>query len=106
MTDLEDLGPLPDVVTVTSAFSRRLPNQMVINELVKAEGIPFEKLATEQPIRVLAYRVLLREYPNRDHTSLWLHAMYVEIDTVEVDPTNGNSPTLSPPSAGIGAASP
>ena len=93
----DELGPLPTMVAVTQAFASRLPSQRVIDMLTKMEpGLDLGELMTQQPSRVMAFRCLLRDYPTRDPNSLWLHAYDVEVDLVEVDPTNGNGqkPTL------------
>jgi hypothetical protein len=100
MTD--DLGPLPDTVTVTQSFIARLPSQRILDLLAKLEpGVKFGELAENQPPRLIAFRALLRDHPGRDPASLWLAAYDVEVALVEVDPTNGSTPTLSPPSAPI-----
>jgi hypothetical protein len=97
-----DLGPLPELVTVTQSFIARLPSQRVLDVLAKLEpGLKFGDLAENQPPRLIAFRALLRDHPGRDPASLWLHAYDVEVALVEVDPTNGSTPTLSPPSAPI-----
>jgi hypothetical protein len=95
-----DLGPLPELVTVTQAFIARLPSQRILDLLAKLEpGSKFGELIENQPPRLIAFRALLRDHPGRDPASLWLHAYDVEVELVEVDPTNGSVPTLSPPSA-------
>jgi hypothetical protein len=95
-----DVGPLPELVTVTQAFIARMPSQRVIDMLKKlAPGVGFGELIEEQPPRVVAFRALLRDHPTRDETSLWLHAYDVEVDIVDVDPTNGSVPTPSLPFA-------
>jgi|SRR5215472_4425704 len=100
MTDLDDTGPLPELVTVTQAFIARLPSQRIIDLLTRLEpGAKFGELAENQPPRLIAFRALLRDHPARDPASLWMHAYDVEVAIVEVDPTNGKSPTPSPPSA-------
>jgi hypothetical protein len=55
-------------------------------------------------MRVVAFRALLRDYPDRDVSSLWLHSYDVEVEIVEPNPTNGNLPTLAPPSGGSGTS--
>jgi hypothetical protein len=101
MTD-QDLGPLPDVISVTQSFVARLPSQRIIDLLSKLEpGVKFGELIESQPPRMIAFRALLRDHPGRDPASLWLHAYDVEVALVEADPTNGSVPTLSPPSAPI-----
>jgi len=98
MTD--DLGPLPDLVTVTQAFIARLPSQRILDLLAQLEpGVKFGELAENQPPRLIAFRALLRDHPGRDPASLWLAAYDIEVAIEEVDPTNGKSPTPSPPFA-------
>jgi hypothetical protein len=104
MTD--ELEALPTVVTVTQDFARRLPTQRVCDVVVAAEGIPFGELVQLQPTRLTAFRALIRDYPTRDTTSLWLHAYDVEVAIAEVDPTNGTSPTPGPPFATTGVSTP
>jgi hypothetical protein len=105
MTD--DLGSLPDTVHVTQSFIARIPSQRILDTLSKLEPhTNFGQLVEQQVPRLIAFRKLLRDFPERDMTSLWLHAYDVEVEVVEVDPTNGSSPTRSPPSATTGTASP
>jgi hypothetical protein len=95
---------LPTTVTVTQSFIARLPSQRIIDLLKKLEpGLSFGQLIEDQPPRMIAFRALLRDYPQRDTTSLWMHAYDVEVAIQEVDPTNGSAPKLSPPSAPITA---
>jgi hypothetical protein len=97
--------PLPSIISVTGAFTRRLPSQRLLDQLAHLEsGIPFGELVQQQPFRVIAFRALLRDYPGRDPGSLWMHAYEVEVEVEEVDPTNGAS--LTPPldSVAIGGA--
>ena len=99
MTDELDLGPLPATVEATQAFMARIPAQRVIDLLARLEpGTALGDLMTDMPSRVTAFRALLRDFPHRDPTSLWLHAYDVEVALVEVDPTNGKQPNHSPPS--------
>ena len=99
--------PLPALVKVTQAFVARLPSQRLLDQLRHCEpGVPFTELAETQPFRIVAFRALVRDYPDRDVTSLWLHAYDVEVDVGDADPTNGKSATLSPPSAATTAAFP
>jgi hypothetical protein len=101
MTD--DGAALPGVIAVTQAFTTRLPSQRLIDDLARLEpDRPFPELAQAQPFRIIAYRKLLADHPDRDKTSLWLHAYDVEVDVVEADPTNGSGPTLTLPSAPTG----
>jgi hypothetical protein len=96
MTD-EDLGPLPDMIEATQAFIARLPSQRIIDLLKRLEpDMNFGELLEQQPPRMIAFRALLRDHPNRDAASLWLHAYDVEVGIVEMDPTNGSVPLLSP----------
>jgi hypothetical protein len=99
--------PLPALVQVTQSFVSRLPSQRVLDQLRHCEpATPFGELAETQPFRIVAFRALMRDFPDRDITSLWLHAYDVEVDIVEADPTNGKSATPSPPSAATTAAFP
>ena len=103
-----DVGALPAVVTVTQAFTSRLPSQRLLDQIKHAEpSYTFGDLASEQPFRIVAFRALMRDFPGRDPTSLWLHAYDVEVDVVETsNPTNGKSSTVSPLSATTGVAFP
>jgi hypothetical protein len=83
---------LPTLVQVSQAFSSRLPSQRVLDMLTRTEGIDFAALAQNQPGRLLAFRALLRDYPERDTASLWLHAYDVEVEIEDVNPTNGKLP--------------
>jgi hypothetical protein len=89
---------LPDLVAVTQAFSARLPSQRVLDLLARAEGgaVDFGELAQSQPFRIVAFRALLRDFPGRDPTSLWMHAYDVEVEVSDVNPTNARSPTPGP----------
>jgi len=94
-----DLGPLPTVIEISTAFASRMPSQRVIDLLKHVEPDQnFSEIAENQPPRLLAFRALLRDHPNRDTTSLWLHAYDCEVALQDVDPTNGKSPTPWPPS--------
>jgi hypothetical protein len=85
--------PLPALVRVSTAFSARLPTQRVMDLLAQAEGgADFGELAQRQPFRIVAFRALLRDFPERDPTSLWLHAYDTEVEVEDVNPTNGKSP--------------
>jgi hypothetical protein len=98
---------LPEVIAVTQAFTTRLPSQRLIDQLARLEmDVPFPELAQNQPFRIIAFRKLLADHPDRDPTSLWMHAYDVEVDVVEADPTRGSEPTLTLPSALTGTASP
>jgi hypothetical protein len=94
------MEPLPELVSVTQAFVARLPAQRVLDVLKRLEpGVKISELMEEQPPRMIAFRVLLKDYPLRDAASLWMHAYDVEVALVEGDPTNGHVPTRSLPSA-------
>jgi hypothetical protein len=98
---------LPTVLSVRQAFTTRLPSQRLIDLLGRLEmDVPFPELAQNQPFRLIAFRRLLELYPDRDPTSLWMHAYDVEVDIDEGDPTNGSEPRLTLPSALTGTASP
>ena len=101
MTDLSQ--PLPTLIRVTEAFASRLPSQRVIDALGKAEPGDFGALMQAQPFRVVAFRALLRDFPERDTTSLWLHAYDVEVEMEPANPTNGKLPTPAPDSVDTGA---
>ena len=95
----DDLGPLPTLVTVSGEFVRRMPSQRTLDELARVDSAPFGELLTNQPSRVMAFRVLMRDHPHRDPSSLWLHAYDVEVEVSDlVDPTAAPSPTASPQS--------
>jgi hypothetical protein len=99
-------APLPTLLSVTDAFNRRIPSQRFLDVLAKVEPAPFAELAQAQPFRLLAFRALMRDFPERDPTTLWLHAYDVEVDIVTVDPTNGSSATPVPPLSATGASGP
>jgi hypothetical protein len=102
MTDV-----LPTVIEVTQAFTQRLPSQRIVDLVGRIEmDVPFPELARTQPFRLIAFRKLLADHPDRDPTSLWMHSYDVEVDVIEADPTPGSEPTLMPPSALTGIASP
>jgi hypothetical protein len=101
-----DLDALPTLVTVTQAFAQRMPSQRVIDAVERAESDSFGPMAQRQPFRIVAFRALLRDFPDRDVTSLWMHAYDVEVAIEEVDPTLNGSPIPGQPSATIGAAGP
>ena len=94
--------PLPLMVTVTHAFSSRLPSQRVLDLIDKLEGVGFVDLVQSQAFRIVAFRALMRDYPNRDAASLWLHAYDVEVDITDADPTNGKSTMPARGFAGFG----
>jgi hypothetical protein len=98
-TDLShepELGPLPREVAVTKAFSERLPSQRIIDVATKADGFTFSELANTQPFRLIAFRALVRDFPLRDPTSLWMHAYDVEVVIQEADPTSPVSSMSEP----------
>jgi hypothetical protein len=106
MTELADMAaaePLPTLVRVTQAFTSRLPSQRVLDLVTRIEGIDFAALATAAPFRIVAFRALLRDFPERDPTSLWMHAYDVEVEVEDANPMNGSSPTLGLDSAVTGA---
>jgi hypothetical protein len=88
---------LPTLVSVTQSFAARMPTQRVIDAVERAESNSFTEMVNRQPFRIVAFRALLRDYPDRDVTSLWLHAYDVEVAIADVDPTNGISPMPGPP---------
>ena len=92
MTDV----PLPTLVTVTTAFSQRMPSQRVQDTITRAEGGNMGELMQAQPFRVVAFRALLKQFPDRDPASMWLFSYDVEVEIVDVDPTLNGSPTLEP----------
>jgi hypothetical protein len=95
--------PLPELVTVSQAFSSRLPSQRVLDMLQKAEGgADFGELAQTQPFRIVAFRALLRDFPDRDPASLWAHAYDVEVEVTDVNPTSASYTTPAPGFADTG----
>jgi hypothetical protein len=102
MTDTSGPVELPSLVTVSDSFSQRLPSQRVLDLITKQEPGGFAELAQSQPFRIVAFRALLRDFPDYDTTALWLHAYDTEVDVVTSDPTNGKSPTLAPGSVASG----
>jgi hypothetical protein len=97
MTEPYDDDPqpveLPLIVTVDEAFSTRLPSQRVLDAILKVEPGGFAEVAEQQAFRVVAFRALLRDFPDYDTSTLWLHAYDVEVQVQTPDPTNGKSPT-------------
>jgi hypothetical protein len=85
--------PLPGFVHVTPAFAARVPSQRVLDLLTGIEGVDVGPLLAHSPGRIIAFRALLRDFPERDPTSLWLHAYDVETELDEPNPTNGSGPT-------------
>src|SRR5215467_13539816 len=92
-------APLPTEIEVTLAFVKRLPTQRLLDSLAHIDPTPFGELQEQRPSQVLAFRTLVRDFPNRDHGSLWLHAYDVEIEIVDVDPTLALGQMPSLPSA-------
>jgi hypothetical protein len=90
LNEPDDGGPLPEVLEATLEFVRRLPSQRMLDALAKLEPEPFGDLQSNQPSRVLAFRTLVRNYPNRDLASLWMHAYECEVQLVDADPTSGS----------------
>jgi len=101
-----DDQPLPTLVTVTQAFSSRMPSQRVQDTVTRIEGGSFGDLIQAQPFRVIAFRKLMADFPGRDTTSLWAHAYDVEVEVKDVDPTSNGSPTPAAPSSGTGVSIP
>jgi len=99
--------PLPTLVKVSQSFVQRLPSQRLLDEIRHCEpAATFGELAETQPFRIVAFRALVRDFPGRDTTSLWLHAYDVEVDVSEADPTNGKPATTWPRSATTGVVFP
>jgi hypothetical protein len=94
-----DLGPLPSTIRTSLSFVTRLPAQRVLDLLAKLDPTPFGELQASQPSRVVAFRLLLRDHPHRDPSSLWLAAYDVEVELADADPTSELAPTPWPPSA-------
>jgi hypothetical protein len=101
MSEADANEPLPGFVSVTQAFTSRMPTQRVQDTITRIEGGTFGDLIQAQPFRVVAFRALLRDFPGRDETSLWMHSYDVEVEINEPDPTNGNAPT--PPLSSVGS---
>lgn len=93
---------LPSVVTVTQSFASRLPTQRVIDVVERTEGA-FADVVQRQPMRVVAFRALLRDHPGYDITAVWMHSYDVEVEIEAADPTNSNGQTPAPPSVTFGA---
>jgi hypothetical protein len=109
MTDLNGdaaTAALPTLVSVTMDFNRRLPAQRLLDLLARIEPAPFPQLSEAQPFRLVAFRALMRDYPLRDPTSLWMHAYDCEVQIVDEDPTLPPPPTPEPLSAATTAAFP
>ena len=106
MTDLPDPVPpaLPALVAVTAAFAERVPTQRIIDAVERVEGDRFGLVIQRQPFRVVAFRALMRDFPDYDLAALWLHAYDVEVDVTPADPTSPPLPTPEPHSNGTGAS--
>jgi hypothetical protein len=91
--------PLPLEVNCTIAFVRRIPTQRLLDTLARIDPTPFGELQDQKPSQVLAFRWLVREFPARDATSLWMHAYDVEIALEDTDPTLALGQMPSLPSA-------
>lgn len=90
---------LPPTVKVTAEFMQRIPAQRVLDILEKVEpgsGEAFGVALQHQPTRVIAFRALLKDFPDYDPSALWLHAYDVEVELQAENPTNGTSPTPAP----------
>jgi len=90
---------LPITVKVTAEFMQRSPSQRVLDLLEKVEpgsGEAFGVALQHQPTRVIAFRALLKDFPEYDTSALWLHAYDVEVELQAENPTNGKSPTPAP----------
>lgn len=94
---------LPLVVHCDVAFAKRLPSQLALDAISTVEIAGIAELGQTQPFRITAFRVLLRDFPDRDPVELWRHSYYVETEATEENPTDGISPTLGPFSAATGA---
>lgn len=101
MTDADANVPLPLEVNVTQSFASRLPSQRVLDTLAKL-GVALEDTQA-QPFRLVAFRALLRDYPNRDASSMWAHSYDVEVGVADADPTNGKSTMPAPTFSDTGA---
>jgi hypothetical protein len=100
MVEHADLStPLPTEMQATLSFVKRLPTQRLLDSLAHYDSTPYGELQEQMPSRVLAFRLLVREYPNRDLGSLWQHAYDVEIEIVDSDPTSALGQMPSLPSA-------
>ena len=87
---------------MTKAFSERLPSQRIIDVATKADGFTFSELANNQPFRLIAFRALVRDFPLRDASSLWMHAYDCEVVIEEADPISPVSSTNGLSSAASG----
>jgi hypothetical protein len=89
---------LPTVVTVTQSFASRMPTQRAIDAIAAVEHEPFGDLVQRQAMRVVAFRALLRDWPDYDLAALWMHSYDVEVEIDTVDPTSPNGQTPEPSS--------
>ena len=92
----------PFVVSVSEAFSKRLPSQRVLDIIDANEVANFGELAQTQPFGIVAMRALLRDFPDADPAEVWRHSDDVECEVESENPTNGSSTTRSLSSADIG----
>jgi hypothetical protein len=90
---------LPTTVKVSQAFTQRMPTQRLQDTITRIEGGTMGEVLQNQPFRVVAFRALMRDCPERDPENLWMHAYDVEVEISEPDPTNGSGPTPSQASA-------
>lgn len=91
--------PLPLEAEVTLAFVKRLPTQRLLDALTRIDPTPFGELQEQRPSQVIAFRWLVRDFPNRDINSLWMHAYDMEIALIDGDPTSALGQMPSLPSA-------
>jgi hypothetical protein len=106
------LEVLPTVLHTTLAemqsIGLRVPSEEMYDLLERVGAPPLNELmaADRTKARYMAFRILVRNYPLRDPTSLWMHAHFCELEIAPPDPTEMASMTASPPSANISAAVP
>jgi hypothetical protein len=91
--------PLPTEMSATLSFVKRIPSQRMLDGLAHLDSTPFGELQDQMPSRVLAFRLLVRDFPSRDLASLWMHAYDVEVELVDSDPTSALGQMPSLPSA-------
>ena len=108
--ELEALPLLVECSTMElEALASRLPSPRITDLLLKLPGggTWSEVMASDTGKSwYFNWRLLMRDYPERDETSLWLHAYDVEIHIRTVDPTESRSPTESQPFAPTTTVSP
>jgi hypothetical protein len=92
-TSSDATEPLPATISIPAEFAARIPTQRVLDSLAAITPEPLTELMANQATRIIAFRALLREFPERDPTSLWMHAYDVELEIFTPDPTDGRSPT-------------